>query len=96
MIAHLIGLGIGIALALLGDHMHQHRAAFSVGRLEGAHHFTDVMAVDRPHVGEAQFLEHGTHLGYREATHAALETVEFRRNLATHEGQMPNAFLNTP
>ena len=96
MIANLIGLGIGVALALFGDHMHQHRAALTVGRLEGAHHFTDVMAVDRPHVGETQFLEDSTHLRNREATHAPLEAVEFRRDLATHEGQVPNAFFNTP
>ena len=67
-----------------------------MGRLEGAHHFTNVMAVDRPHIGEAQLFEDGTHLGNRQAPHAALEAVEFRRKLTTHEGQVPNAFLNTP
>ena len=77
VIANLIGLGVGVALALFGDHMHQHRATLTVSRLEGAHHFTDVMAIDWPHVGEAQFLEDSTHLGNREATHAPLEAVEF-------------------
>ena len=72
MIADLIGLGIGIALALFGDHMHQNRTTLTVSRLEGAHHLTHVMAVDRTHVGETEFLEHGTDLGDGESSHAPL------------------------
>ena len=72
--------------------MDQHRTAIPMG---GLHHFADVMAVDRSHVREAQLLEHSTNLGHRQTTHAALEAIQFSRELTAHEGQMANAFLNT-
>ena len=73
--------------------MHQHRAFAAVGLLEGAHHGPDVMAIDRPHVGEAKLLKHGAHLGHRQALHALLQPVELSWNLPLHERQMPNRFL---
>ena len=95
MVPDLISLGIGIALALGGDHMHQNRTVGTMGRLEGSDHLTDVVAVDRPHVGETEFLEHRPHLRHRQSAHASLETVQFRRQFAAHEGQMTDAFLDT-
>ena len=95
VVADLICLGIGVTLSFLGDDMNQNGATITVGGLEGPHHFADVMAIDRPHVGEAQLFKHGTHLGNRETTHAALQAVQLGGELATHEGKMANAFLNT-
>ena len=93
MVAHLIGFGIGIALAFGGGHMHQHRAFAAVGLLEGAHHGPDVMAIDRPHVGEAKLLKHGAHLGHRQALHALLQPVELSWNLSLQERQVANRFF---
>ena len=53
------------------------------------------MAVDRTHVGEAQLFKHRTNLGHSKAPHAALESIEFSWYFASHEGKIPNAFLNT-
>ena len=95
MVTDLIRLGIGVTLALLGNDMNQHGPTITVGSLEGPHHFTDVMAINRPHVGEAQLFKHSTHLGNRETTHTSLQAVQLGWELATHEGKMANAFLNT-
>ena len=95
VIAHLIGFGVGIPLALLGDHMNQHRAAVAMGGLEGPHHRADVVAVDGAHVGEAQFLEHRADLRHSQATHAALEAIQLIRQLPSHEGEIFHALLNT-
>ena len=65
VVANLIGLRIGVTLALSGGHMHQHGPFSAMGLLKGAHHPGDVMAIDRADVGEAQLLEHGSHLGNR-------------------------------
>ena len=94
VVAHLISLGVGIALAFGGDHMHQNRPLRAMGRLEGPDHLSDVVAIDRPHVSETEFLEHRSNLRHRQSAHAPLEAIEFRRQFATHEGQMTDAFLD--
>merc|ERR1712216_841996 len=85
----------GIALALCRDHMHQNRTTLTVGRLKSAHHLTDVVTVDRTHVSETEFLEHGTNLGNSESSHASLQAIEFRRKLSTHERQVTNTLFDT-
>ena len=93
VVAHLVGLGIGVALALGGSHMDQDRTFGPVGLLEGAHHLGDVVAIDGADVGEAQLLEHGAHLGNAQALHAFFEVFELGRQLAMQEGQMFDRFF---
>ena len=70
--------------------MHQHRPFGAVGRLEGAHHRRDVVAVDRAHVGETQLLEDGPQLGNRQPLHALLERLELGGQFAVQEGKVAN------
>ena len=93
VVSHLIGLRIGVTLALGGGHMHQHGTFSAMGLLKGAHHPGDVMAIDRADVGEAQLLEHGSHLGNRQALHALFESFEFIGQLAVQEGQVLDRLL---
>ena len=59
------GLGRGIALALVGDHVHQHRAVGDVAHvLQHRHQVVHVVAVDRADVVEAQLLEEGAAGGH--------------------------------
>jgi len=64
-----------------------------LGGLEGADHGADVVAIDRTHVGEAQLLEHGAHLGHRQAAQALLEVLQLGRQLAVQEGQAADRLL---
>ena len=77
MVTHLIGFGIGVTLAFGGNHMNQHRPFTPVGRLEGANHLAHVMAINGPHVSEAQFFKHSPHLGHRQALHPFLKAGQF-------------------
>ena len=95
MIADLVGFGVGVTLALGGGHVHQDRTLTAMGLLEGSHHGADVMAVDRPHVSEAQFLKHSPNLGHCQAFHALFESVQLSRHLTLHERQVTNSFLCT-
>ena len=62
VISDLISFCVGIPLAFRGDHVNKDWTADAMRCLEGAGHFCDVMAIDRAHVGESQFFEHGAHL----------------------------------
>ena len=54
------GLGRGIALALLGHHVHEHRTALHVAHiLQDRQQMVEIVAVDRPDVIEAELLEQG-------------------------------------
>ena len=64
-----------------------------VGLVKHPDHASDVVAIHRTHVGEAQLLEHGTELGHRQALHALLEVLQLRRQLAVHEGQVLDGLL---
>ncbi len=58
----LVGRGLGgrIALALLGDDMDQDRPGLGVAHvLQHRHQMIEIVPVDRPHIVEAQLLEHG-------------------------------------
>jgi len=94
VVPHLVSLGIGITLAFGCDHMNHHRSANAMRCLERPRHLSDVMAINRAHVGEAELLEHRTHLRHRKAPHALLQAIQFRRDLSTHEGEMLHALLN--
>ena len=65
-----------------------------MGRLEGAGHLSDVVTVDRTHVGEAQLFEHRTDLGNSQTAHAALEAVQFGGKITAHEGKMAHALFH--
>ena len=88
VIAHLVFLGEGIALALGRGHMDQNRALMGVGLLEDLDQPADVMAIDRPHIGEAQLFKDRTQLGNGKPLHALFEVLELGRELAVHERQM--------
>ena len=93
VVAHLVRFGIGITLALGGGHMHQHRPIHPVGGLEGAHHLGDVVAIDRAHVGEAQFFKHRAQLGHGQTAHALFEVAQLGGQLTVQERQVPNRLL---
>ena len=93
VVTHLVGLGIGVPLALGGGHMDKNGALVIVGLLEDPDHAGDVVAIDGTHVGEAQLFKDGPELGDRQALHALLEVLELCRQLAVHERQMFNRFL---
>ena len=93
VVADLVGLGVGIALALGGGHVHQNRAFVAVGCLKGAHHGSDVMAVDRAHVGEAQLFKNGPQLGHRQPLHALLEGLELGGQLPVQKREMADRLL---
>ncbi len=58
-------LGRSVALALLGDHVDQHRPVVDVAHIaQDRHQVVQVMAVDRAHVVEAQLLEQGAAGGH--------------------------------
>ena len=61
MVTHLIGFGVGVTLALGGDDVHKHRATSAMGILKRPHHLSDVMAIDRSHVGETKLFKNGPH-----------------------------------
>lgn len=88
MVADLIRLSEGVALAFGGGHMHQHRTLMGVGLLEDVDQTCDVMAVDRAHIGETQFLKDRAQLGDGETLHALFEVFELRRQLTVHERQV--------
>ena len=93
VIAHLIFLGEGIALALGGGHMHEHRPLVGVGLLEHLDHAGDVVAIHRTHVGEAQLLEHRTQLGHGQALHALFEVLQLGGQFTVQEGQVLDRLL---
>ena len=63
--------------------------------LERPCHLSDIMAINRPHVGKTKLLEHGANLWHSETAHASFQPVELSWKFATHEGQMTDTFLDT-
>ena len=88
MVADLIFLGDRIALALGRGHMNQHRACVLMGFFEGGDQLLQVVAIDGPHVGKAQFLKYGPHLGHGQPFHAFFHPIQFGRERLANKGQV--------
>ena len=94
VIAHLVGLGVGIALPLGGGHVDHHGTLTVVGRREGPDHGGDVMPINGTHIGESQLFKDRPHLRHSQTLHALLDATQLGGNLTTQKGEVAHAFLH--